>query len=209
MSSTRIVYLVDTSGSMSSHISLVSKKLQETENAITANGRPVELALCTFDNELRALNWNGLSKYIQSGGGTELYRSCTELLQRLSSEFSGGDKIMVVVITDGMDNSSYGSDCTRLQQAVASEVSLAEDVYGWDFLFVGTNQNAYEVGSKMGVKTTKALSFAATAGGFDHMLDSLKDISIQWLNNNIGHSDSFFSQEVRDTQAGLGAIKFE
>lgn len=196
----KIVVVVDISGSMENQAPVVRTKLREAVNQLDAN--QVDFGVATFSERFDGIQWNRWD-IGPVRGATALYDSCVETIQDLSSQFDASDKVLICVITDGGNNAGSA----RVGQ-VASEVHVAEEILAWDFLFVGTNQNAYKVGADMGVKASKALSFANSSEGFEHMLDSLKSIFPQWVAGNIAHDGEFFSEEVRTTQAELGAIKF-
>jgi len=200
----RIVYLVDTSGSMGWALSLVEGKLQQAKAALK-NTKPHHFGLATFSTYYNGIDWDSDVYLTRNGGDTLLYGSCIQLIQELTQRYTAADKILICVITDGGDSSL---DSRATASAVAAEVGVAEDILGWDFLFLGTNTNAYEVGQRMGVKGSKTLGFANSKDGFDRMLDSLADVGTRWLNGLVGHDDSFFTEDVRSQQEKLGAISF-
>ena len=69
--------------------------------------------------------------------------------------------VIVVVATDGMENSSKvwsGDDVKHL-------VQRQQSVYDWDFVFLGANHDAVLAGSRLGFRADSTLEFAATSEG--------------------------------------------
>ncbi|MBG6108408.1 VWA domain-containing protein [Frigoribacterium sp. CG_9.8] len=65
--------------------------------------------------------------------------------------------VQVVVVTDGEENSSqeYTADAVR---AIVTEQT---ERYGWDFVFLGANQNAVLTGAHLGFEADSSLTYAA------------------------------------------------
>ena len=71
------------------------------------------------------------------------------------------DRVLVVIITDGLENAS--TDYTR--ERVFDMISTQQDVYKWSFLFVAANQDAIAEGGKVGIGAQQSMNFAATGAG--------------------------------------------
>jgi hypothetical protein len=65
--------------------------------------------------------------------------------------------VQVVVVTDGEENSSqeYTADAVR---AIVTEQT---ERYGWDFVFLGANQDAVLTGAHLGFEADSSLTYAA------------------------------------------------
>ena len=85
--------------------------------------------------------------------------------QRISTE-EWADKVIVVVLTDGGDNSSKEYD-----QASISALVKSYTTRGWKFIFLGANINAYSQGSALGI--TKNIQYAATREGMTKAYDQM------------------------------------
>lgn len=68
--------------------------------------------------------------------------------------------VLVAVITDGMENAS--KEWSRLQVMDSVKARIAE---GWDFTFLGANQDAIQEGGGLGVAPDSSLTYAATPTG--------------------------------------------
>lgn len=71
------------------------------------------------------------------------------------------DKVVMVIITDGLENAS--THATRDQ--VMAKVKHQQEAYGWMFLYLGANQDAIAVAATLGIGMQHAASYAPTAGG--------------------------------------------
>ena len=69
--------------------------------------------------------------------------------------------VTVLVMTDGHENAS--AEWTK--DAVQQLVSQQETAYGWDFVFLGANMDAIDVGTSLGFAPGKSLSYDASADG--------------------------------------------
>ena len=70
-------------------------------------------------------------------------------------------KSAVVVLTDGHENASR--EWTK--DAVKQLISQQEDKYGWDFVFLGANIDAVDVGTDLGFSAGKSLTYDASSAG--------------------------------------------
>lgn len=82
-----------------------------------------------------------------------------ELRAKPESERPG--KVLVVVVTDGEENSSR--DTTKAQ--VKAKVENQRNTYDWDFVYLGANQDAVLTGEEYGFKSGSSLTYAPTASG--------------------------------------------
>lgn len=67
--------------------------------------------------------------------------------------------VTVVVVTDGEENASREWTAAT----VSAEVHRQRDVYGWDFVFLGANQDAALSAGRIGIDPGAALNYAASA----------------------------------------------
>ena len=81
----------------------------------------------------------------------------TQQYQRISVE-EWADKVTVVVLTDGNDNSSKEYDHTSIKALVESYTTR-----GWKFIFLGANIDAYSQGNALGI--TKNIQYTADKAG--------------------------------------------
>ncbi len=75
------------------------------------------------------------------------------------------DQVMLVIITDGEENSS--EEYTR--ERVFELIKHQEDKYNWDIIYLGANQDAIHEGGMMGFTAGKSMTFNANARGVQGM----------------------------------------
>jgi uncharacterized protein YegL len=81
------------------------------------------------------------------------------------------DKVVIVVITDGMENSSQ--EFTRDQ--ILKKVEHQTGKYDWQFVFLGANQDAIAAGASLGIARKSSMTYAANAAGSAALFESLSD----------------------------------
>src|SRR5262249_48619218 len=75
---------------------------------------------------------------------------------------AGRPNVMVVVMTDGLENASREFTSARLREMIAE----AQSVHGWEFLYLGANQDAFAEAGKYGIaKQANVINFSATDRG--------------------------------------------
>lgn len=71
------------------------------------------------------------------------------------------EKVLVAILTDGLENSS--KEYNRSQ--IFDKIKHQRETYGWEFMFLAANQDAFAEGAKLGIDPTKTINFDATADG--------------------------------------------
>ena len=64
-------------------------------------------------------------------------------------------KVLVVVVTDGMENASREWTADKVKELVSDQ----QDTWNWDYVFLGANIDAVETGNQYGFKADKSLTF--------------------------------------------------
>lgn len=117
-------------------------------------------------------------------GGTPLLDSLAQLIvstgQRLAEmpEPDRPGKVIFVVLTDGQENSSI--QYTRAK--VFDMITHQREVYQWQFVFLGANQDAIAEAVALGMDGGKAMRFAVTrrgsAAAFKSSARMLRDLRV-------------------------------
>jgi uncharacterized protein YegL len=172
---TDITVILDRSGSMQSTRDDAMQGFNAlVEDQKTAAGE-AWLSLVQFDDQYEV---NYTETPIQAAPAltpaTYLPRGSTALLDaigrtidaighRLSARPEGDrpDKVIVVIITDGQENAS----ATFTGASVSQKIAQRRDVDKWEFIFVGSNQDAIVSAARMNIPAAQALSFAASSPG--------------------------------------------
>lgn len=85
------------------------------------------------------------------------------------------NKVLVCIVTDGHENSSYENDITNTQ-------NLIKDCENndWNFIYLAANQDAFAVGQSFGISGANTFTYAATADGVTNMSQSLNSATASY-----------------------------
>lgn len=169
---TLIAVLLDRSGSMQSIKS-------DTEGGFAAymdeqRGVPkqIEVTLAQFDTEYELVYANRpLAEVpplnLRPRGTTALYDAVGRLVTDVGAELAARSEeerpgtVIVVVLTDGHENSS----AEWSHAAVKALITQQQEVYRWNFLFLGANMDAVAIGTRMGFSPADSITYAAGPQG--------------------------------------------
>lgn len=172
---TEIVCIIDKSGSMeaiksdaiggfNSFLETQKKEEGRARLTLTLFDTSYDVRLNNVDIEkVEPLN----DKSYSPGGCTALLDAIGKTLdivgERLSgaSEESKPEKVLVAILTDGLENSS--TDFTKTQ--INEKISHQREAYQWEFIFLAANQDAMAEAQGIGIPTAHAVSFAHTGEG--------------------------------------------
>lgn len=90
-------------------------------------------------------------------------RSIVELGARLSRlpENERPGSVIVAILTDGMENASREYNWNNIQSMIRHQT----EKYGWEFLFLGANQDGIATAAQMGIAAHNAATWTADAAG--------------------------------------------
>ena len=74
--------------------------------------------------------------------------------------------VIVVVVTDGMENSSREYTLAQVQKMVLEQ----QEKWGWNFLYLAANVDAFATGAGYGFAAGQTINYAATAGGTESVI---------------------------------------
>lgn len=125
-------------------------------------------------------------------GATNLGRKLAKL-----PEARRPGKVQVVIVTDGMENQSRQYTSERVKALIKEQT----DTYKWDFVFLGANIDAVEVGATFGINPDKALTFdinnAVAMASTSHSLSAYTTTY-----RGAGGAAAAFSDEDRENAVG-------
>lgn len=172
---TDVTLLLDRSGSMKS----CKDAMEEAINGFLVDQRQLPgqclFSLVMFDDKCEPVErMTGIpiadtgEVVIEPRGGTALRDAmaktiaATEKRIRKMPEESRPDKVLFVIVTDGQDNVNP-QECgwPEVQRAV----KRMEELYHWDFLYLGANQDAIATACQAGIHTGNTMNFDAQRGG--------------------------------------------
>jgi uncharacterized protein YegL len=101
-------------------------------------------------------------------GGTALYDAIGRALTETESKVLEGEKAIVVVITDGEENSSV----KETERTIKPRIERLQSKGNWTFVYLGAVANAWDNASKMGMSigNTRRYRKAATRGVYSSLI---------------------------------------
>ncbi|HKM30369.1 MAG TPA: hypothetical protein VJZ51_06415 [Bacilli bacterium] len=183
---TEIVFILDRSGSMYGleadtiggfNSTLEKQKKLEGEAFVTT---------VLFDDQIQFLHHreplmkipNMTTRDYFVGGSTALLdaigRSITGIgnIQRYTPEDYRAQKVICIIITDGMENASREYNYQSIKQMVERQKQL----YGWEFIFLGANIDALATAGRMGISRDRASNYCADSKGTEVNYEALNDV---------------------------------
>jgi len=83
------------------------------------------------------------------------------MIQKETEPALRADKVMVVIITDGMENASRQFNFQQIRTMIRRQTKK----YGWEFVFLGANMDAIATASRCGIQADRAANYCADARG--------------------------------------------
>lgn len=172
---TELVFILDRSGSMSGlesdtiggYNSLLEKQKKEDGECV--------ITTVLFDDKYELLhdriNLKGIIPITEKEyfvrGSTALLDAVGRTIDKIgnaqkhTAEDERAEKVMFVITTDGMENSSreYGYDKVRHM------IERQKEKYSWEFIFLGTNIDAVETAARFGISEDRAANYHADSEG--------------------------------------------
>ena len=163
---TLIAFLLDRSGSMQSIKSDVIGGFDAFLTEQRTGDGDCRVTLAQFDNEYevvyRAVPVAEVPPLeLNPRNSTALLDSMGKLITDTAAEIAALDEddkpgsVIVAIMTDGMENAS--TEWSR--PAIKSLVEQQTNQFGWEFLYMGADQDAVEVGKDLGVKAEQAVTY--------------------------------------------------
>jgi hypothetical protein len=109
-------------------------------------------------------------------GSTKLYDAIGMTINSVKDKPAGAEQFLVLIMTDGAENSSE----EYTHEAIQKLLTECQDK-GWQFTFVGANQDAIMSARSLGIRNAEqsSLSFAATGQGVNSMMRSVAHATVQ------------------------------
>lgn len=172
---TQIVCILDRSGSMSSLVSdtiggyntfIESQKLEQGEAWVTTVLFDDRYELLYDTVDIKSLQPMTNKEYYPRGM-TALFdavgRTIDDVGHRLETraEEERPSKVIVVIITDGHENSSKDYSISKVKEMVVHQT----EKYNWQFIFMGANIDSAAEASSIGIDKKFSMDYAATIYG--------------------------------------------
>lgn len=191
--STEIVFIVDRSGSMSSIAKAMEEGFDEFIGKQRAEPGECKVTLVEFDDKYdvvyTARPISDVKKLVLLPRGmTSLYDAIGKTVQGVGERLAGTpvsqrpEKVLVVIVTDGHENSSEQFKGDAGRQDVFNMIKHQTSKYSWEFIFLGANQDSIGVASSIGISATNAVSYNASVGGAKGLMRGLSNATSAYRN---------------------------
>jgi hypothetical protein len=100
-------------------------------------------------------------------------------------------KVIVLIITDGEENSSVEFSKEQIKQMVETQ----QNVYNWKFLFFGANIDSFAAASSIGIPSKFTVNYSATGAGLDSTYDAMTKAATSY--RSTGSIDNRYKENVR------------
>ena len=121
-------------------------------------------------------------------GGTALYDALKWAMENVTL-LSHHDKVLIVVVTDGEDNSSRLTTKDRIIELIKEK----ESMNNWTFVYLGANQNAWKFANQMGFNVGNTLSY--DHGETREAMAGLSSATQSYARSNTASTKNFFTPD--------------
>jgi len=187
-----ILLLVDRSGSMAGIVDATLRGMQKfvgqqqerqhTNLSVVAFGTDLygdKLQLQTLLDTTIALESNArsiLPSMYQPMGDTPLLAAVWETISRLERKVRQQDRVLLAIMTDGIENSS-GPGYSKFKVKARIKGKLSQ---GWQIVYLGAELDAWRTSDSYGVGKLNALSWSPTPDGVEGVFQTLTDSTNRW-----------------------------
>ncbi|WP_427169934.1 VWA domain-containing protein [Fusobacterium nucleatum] len=81
------------------------------------------------------------------------------------------DKVLFVIITDGLENASKEYNSTTVKKLIEAQ----KEKYAWEFLFLGANIDAIETANSIGISAERAVNYNSDSVGTKKNYETLNE----------------------------------
>ena len=103
----------------------------------------------------------------QVRGSTALLDAIGRTVVSLEGEID--NKVLFVIITDGMENSSREFSKSQIRKMI--------DSHKWEFIFLGTDIDSYSEASNIGIRKSRTANYVKSREGFKRAFDSIENVT--------------------------------
>jgi uncharacterized protein YegL len=205
---TEIGFVLDRSGSMAS----MTKEAIGGFNGFLDSQQKLpgeaKLTLVLFDNEyIVAQNGRPIKEVPPLDETTYVPRGTTALLdaigrtintigERLNKtpEIERPAKVLIVILTDGLENASQEFKPKQIHWMIEHQ----REIYSWEFIYLGANQDAIEVGEQLGVAPQHAATFDETPEGVSKAFSVISCASVAYRTGDADYAEHLQKAAKKD-----------
>lgn len=201
--STVVNFVLDKSGSMLAVKDATIAGFNEYITSLKNDGIKYRFSLTMFDTAVEKY-WIGVpvefvkeldADSYQPNGGTALYDAVCKSIDDLEKSIATNDKVLMVIMTDGEENSSR--EYTQAQ--FKARVERLQATGRWSFVFMGANQDAWGNAQQWGFYRGNVTIFNSTSTGTSAAFTVTSLNTRNFANSADTSTNSFFSEEDKTT----------
>jgi len=172
---TQIHFVLDRSGSMSDGLNDYLGGFNAfLDSQSKENSDEVLMSLYQFDHDYEIVYQDVPLKEVKKltkdtfvpRGRTALFDAIGETLDNIKAKEN--ESVIIVVLTDGEENASSEFTGKRISKMISKKKEL-----GWEFVYLGANQDAILEGSKLGINNQSSRTFQVDKEGIEKCFSSL------------------------------------
>jgi hypothetical protein len=187
-----IAFLLDETGSMGSVRDATISGFNEYIETVRAEHPDALLSLRLFSSrkydkvaQLTPLSLAPRLSYdnYAPGGNTPLYDCVARLIRETEDDthaLKPAPEVLFVIMTDGEENASREFNRERIFQLIS-----AKQESGWTFVFLGANQDAWQVGGSIGVGRGSSMTYDANAAGVVHSFHMMSEATMRHMDKRL------------------------
>lgn len=200
---TAVCLLIDRSGSMCTIHAAAEDGINEFILGQAASAKQYgdkrTIGISTFDNYLEVVHTSRVAgecpKFkLEPRGTTALLDAMGHTIVDFGRELAAmpaeqrPGTVILAIMTDGLENASreYKYD------QIAAMVRHQETAYGWQFLYLGANQDAIRTGESLGIDANHSITYRASDGGTRSVMNSVDNYV---ASASAGHAAAFTDED--------------
>jgi len=153
-----IYFVLDRSGSMASCIDDTIGGFNHFVNQQKIDNPEGTMSLFLFSNDIKNIYENKKIEDVEKltyktyvpSGSTSLLDAIGKTIKKVNNS----NKPLIVILTDGQENTSKSYSLLHIKDLI--EMKKRD---GWEFVFLGANQDAIETGEQLGIPEQSAMTF--------------------------------------------------
>lgn len=206
MSKVLVSFIQDRSGSMSDNWHETCLGFKEFVKNLRENkdGTEYLFSLTTFDTEIdkpyiavpiNEVDGNHALDNYGPRGWTALYDAAGKTIQDIETNRHGCEKIIVVISTDGAENSSREWKKDALHASIDAKLNAGD----WTFTYLGTQPETWADGAALGVGAGSSSTFAAaqTQAAYTTVASSINALASSPVRGSRSMLQDFTTRSVR------------
>lgn len=177
------IIIMDRSGSIEKILAGQQSGLEEFLGSEERVSGKVTFSLWDFDTEIRCLHslapLDSVKGYrIEPRGSTAMHDAVGDAVTAEGGKLAGlpedarPEDVTVIIASDGQENSSQ----RRTGPEVKAMLGHQQDAYGWRVIYMGTNQDAFAEGAKLGARADLTVNYANTNTGSQNSWSATSDL---------------------------------